>query len=133
MILTVGVGLTGFRFEVIGEQTRLLDQLIAITHAFLLRQIVIEQVVRPAHPVKKMAGGEIDIRFVAGIAPNVVAHRRVHVFARRIQIFLVALYFVDERSFGNCNRHIVLLPASFGGWRRRISSERPHVTQFTLP
>src|SRR6266498_830536 len=80
-----------------------------------------------------MTGGEIDIRFVAGITPDVVTDGRVHVLARRVQIFLVAFDLVDEGRFRDRNAHIILLPALLCRRWWWIACQSTHVADGLLP
>src|SRR2546427_11835595 len=80
-----------------------------------------------------MAGSQINVGLVGRITPDVVTHRRVHILAGGVQIFLVAFDLVDECTLGNRDRNIVLLPARLSRWRRRISSQRAHVTERLPP
>ena len=80
-----------------------------------------------------MTSGEIYIRLVAGIAPDVITNSRVHVLARGVQIFLVALDLIDESGFRDRNANIVLLPALLRGWWWRIACESAHMTEGSLP
>ena len=80
-----------------------------------------------------MAGGEIYIRFVAGITPNVITHRRVHVLASRVQIFFIAFDLVDEGCFRDRDTDIVLLASLFSGWRGRVTTKSAHVFDSLLP
>src|SRR2546421_12746487 len=80
-----------------------------------------------------MTSGEIYIRLVAGITPDVITNGRIHVLAGGVQIFLVTLDFVDEGTFGDRNANIVLLPALLRGWRWRIACEGAHMNEGSLP
>src|SRR5438093_6561132 len=80
-----------------------------------------------------MTGGEIDIRFVASITPDVVTDSRVHVLARRVQIFLVAFNLIDEGTFGDRDPDIVLLTALLCRRWWWIACQSPHVADGALP
>src|SRR2546423_10225161 len=80
-----------------------------------------------------MPSGEIHIRFITGITPDVVADGRVHVLTGGVQIFLVAFDLVDEGSFRDRYANVILLPALLCRWRWRIARERAHMTDRLLP
>src|SRR5262249_50032394 len=80
-----------------------------------------------------MTRSQINIGFVVRITPDVVTDGRVHVLARRVQVFLVALDLVDECRLGDGNSYIVLLSTEFRRRWRRLSSQRADVADCALP
>src|SRR5712671_3424448 len=80
-----------------------------------------------------MTGGEIHIRFVTGITPDVVTDGRVHVPAGGVQVFLVPFDLVDEGGFRDRNANVILLSPLLCGWWWRIASECAHMTNRLLP
>src|SRR5712672_1604389 len=80
-----------------------------------------------------MTSGEIHIRFVTGITPDVVTDGRVHVPAGGVQVFLVPFDLVDEGGFRDRNANVILLPALLCRWRWRIARQGAHVADRLLP
>src|SRR5258707_2296785 len=80
-----------------------------------------------------MTGGQIHVRLVTGITPNVVADGGLHIPARGVKIFPIALHLVDESGFGNRDTDVVLLASLFRGRRRRVGGECAYVADRTLP
>src|SRR5438034_510292 len=80
-----------------------------------------------------MTCSEIDVRLVAGITPDVIADGRVHIFARGIEIFLIAFDLVDESRFRDRYTDVILLAALLRGWRGRVGCKCPCVADRSLP
>ena len=133
MILAIGESATGLRFEIISHQARLPDQLFAITRPLFFCEIVIEQIIAPGQAVEQMSCGEIYIRLVARISPDVVTDGRVHVLAGSIQIFLIAFDLVNEGGLRDGDADVILLAALLRGWGRRIGFKSAHVADGSLP
>ena len=72
-----------------------------------------------------MTGGQIYIRLVVGVTPDVVTDGRVHVLARGVQIFLVAFDLVNEGRFRDGDPDLILFASLLRRWRRRISGREP--------
>ena len=60
-------------------------------------EVVVEQVVRPADRVQQMAGGEIDVRLVVGVAPRLVVDRGQRPRLRRRQVLGLSVDGVGQR------------------------------------
>src|SRR5882672_8225303 len=133
VILAISESLAGLRFEIVSHQTRLSDQLVAIPRALFFSEVVIEQIITPAQTVEQMTRGQIYVRLIAGVTPDVVTDGRVHVFLRRFEIFLVAIDLVDERTFDDRDADIILLAALFRGCWWWLGSKSTHVVDRSLP
>ena len=60
-------------------------------------EVVVQQVVGPADRVQQVAGGEIGVRLVVGVAPRLVVDRRQRPRLRRREILGLALDGVGQR------------------------------------
>src|SRR5688572_501185 len=127
MVLTIGIRATRLWLEVVSHQARLFDQLLAVTRPLFFREIVIKQVIAPTQTVKQMAGGQINVRLVVGVTPDVITDGRVHVLAGGVEIFLIAFDLVNESRFSDSDPHRILFASLLRRWWRRISGQSPHV------
>ena len=80
-----------------------------------------------------MTRGQIYIRLVAGITPDVITEGRVHVLAGGVQIFLIAFDLVNESRFRDRDTDVVLLAALLCGWWRRVGVKSAHSADCSLP
>jgi hypothetical protein len=133
VILTVGISPPRLRLVVIEEQPRLPCDLLAVPHALGLAQIVIEQVVAPAHPIKQMTGGQIDVGLVVGVAPDVVTGRGFEILLRGVKIFPVAFDLIGQRGLGDSDADFILRAALLRRRSGRIRLQRANLPQRALP
>src|SRR5215213_3984917 len=133
MILTVGVGATRLRLVEVREKTRLLCYLVSITSALAFGQIVVEQIIAPAHTVKQMTGGQINVRLVIGITPNVIGDGSFHITFGGVQVFTITLDLKGERGFGDAYADLVLSAAFLRGSGRRLFLQRAYILKHLLP
>src|SRR4030095_15035233 len=80
-----------------------------------------------------MTCGEVNIRLVAGITPDVVTDGRIHILPRGVQIFLVAFDLVNKGSFRDGDADVILLAAFLSRRWRRVGSKSAHVADCALP
>ncbi len=133
MVLAVGVGLAFLRLEEVEHQARLAHELGAIALAFLLGEVVVQQVVAPAEAVEQVPGREVDVGLVVGVAPDLVADRGVHVLARGGEVLRVALDLVRERGLGDAHADLVLHATLLCRRLRWFHLQRAHVGERALP
>ena len=133
VVLAVGESAARLRFEIVRLQTGLLDELLAIAGAFLISEIVVKQIVFPAEAVEQMTSGQIDIRFVIGVTPDVITYRRVHISLRCFEILPIAFDLVDESGLGDGQADFILIATLLRGRWRWICLERAHVEESLLP
>jgi hypothetical protein len=96
-------------------------------------QVLVEQVVAPAQPVEQVAGGEVNVRLVVGVAPHVVGDGGLHVPARGVEVLPVALDLVSECRLGYPDADIVLRAPRLRRRGRRLSLERAQIEEDSLP
>src|SRR5688500_2522909 len=80
-----------------------------------------------------MTCGQIYIRLVVGVTPDVVTNGRVHILAGGVEVFLIAFNLVSERRFGDSDADVILCASLLRRRRGWISLESAHAADGSLP